>query len=351
MPSPVPNLMPGELIAPANAIRPETFSVLRYTPDTVEEAQLDNAEALKEMATRGGVLWVNLDGLGNVNLVRALGNALGLHPLALEDALTPHGRPKLEDYPEHLFLVTRILHWKPRRLLETEQTSVFLRPPYVITIQERPGDCLDGIRSRIRKNAGNLRRRDAGFLFYAILDAAVDQFFPKLEKLRQWLDALEDEVVYAPKQRSMERIHFTKRALLRLQRAVWPLREALNRLVRDGNRFITDDIRLYLRDCADHTMQVLEVTETYREIASGLMDMYLSSLSNRMNQIMTVLTVFSTVFIPLTFITGVYGMNFENMPELHWRYGYTLVWLLMLIVAAGLLVSFYLAGWIGHRKD
>lgn len=349
--TPLGGLPPGFLKAPSDAFRPETFSVIQFSPDQVVEKELSSVSELDPIEARGGVIWININGLGNVELLEELGQRLKLHPLALEDALTPHERPKLDDYPEHLFTAVQIFRWNSQTALEAERISAFLRPPYVLTVQERPGDCLDNLRERIRRGTGQIRRRGAGYLFYTILDAVVDHYFPILEKIGDWLADVEDSVVDRPQRRTVTQIQAVRRTLLSLRRSVWPLRESLNALIRDGSAFLQEDIRLYLRDCSDHAVQVLEVTETYREIASGLMDVYLSSLSTRLNEIMKVLTIISTIFIPLTFIVGVYGMNFEYMPELHWRFAYPVVWMVMLFIAGAMVWLFYRTGWLGSREE
>jgi magnesium transporter len=220
-------------------------------------------------------------------------------------------------------------------------------PSTVVTFQERPGDCLDPVRERLRKQTGHVRQRGADYLMYAIVDAIVDGYFPFLESLGDTIEGLEGDVIAAPVPTTLQRVHQTKRDLLSVRRCVWPLREAIGALARAETPLIDDAVGVYLRDCQDHAIQVLDIVETHRELSGGLVDLYLSGVSNRMNEVMKVLTMFATIFIPLTFIAGIYGMNFEFMPELKWKYAYPALWTVMVVVTAAMLVLFYRKGWIG----
>ncbi|HUW58830.1 MAG TPA: magnesium/cobalt transporter CorA [Planctomycetota bacterium] len=343
-----PGTPPSTLIAPDEAHVPESFHVFRYTADAVEETELDDVAKLADLRKREGVTWVNFDGLGNLEMVRALGALLDLHPLALEDVLHTRQRPKADDYESNIFVVLRMLHFENG--VETEQVSMFLGSDYVVTFQEHPGDCLDPIRERLRKGTGQLRRQGADFLMYAIIDTIIDNYFPFLEQVGEVVEELEDEVVENPTRQTLGRVHEIKRGLLDVRRSIWPLRDAVNTLIRDESALLGKTARTYLRDCYDHTIHVLDVVETYRELAGGLMDVYLSSVSNKMNEVMKVLTIIATIFIPLTFIAGVYGMNFEKMPELRSAWGYPVVWIVMVVVAVIMLVNFRRKGWLGGDK-
>jgi magnesium transporter len=297
------------------------------------------------------MLWVDVDGLGDADTVRSLGEIFNLHPLALEDVLHVFQRPKLEQYGEHYFLVARMASLNDH--LETEQLSIFLGKDFVLTFQDSlPGDCLDPVRNRIRKSLGRIRQYGPDHLVYALLDAVVDSHFPVLEHYGERLDVLEDRILEAATTRSISQVHTIKRDLLTLRRAIWPLRDALHSLLRDDIPMVTEETRVYLRDCYDHTVRLIEMIETYRELCADLVDLYLSSVNNRMSEVMKVLTVFSSIFIPLTFIVGVYGMNFDtsvsrwNMPELLWPFGYPLVLAFMLAVAVAFLVFFHRKGWL-----
>ena len=325
-----------------------------YGPDQIEEVAVANVDELRPLIGRRPVMWVNVDGLGDVELIRRLGEMFGLHRLALEDVVNTHQRPKVEEYADHIFIVTKIVHEEPA--LATEQVSMFLGRDFLLTFQEDVGDCFDPVRERLRNDRGRIRGAQADYLAYALLDAAIDEYFPVLERYGELVEGLEDAVMAAPTARIVSRIHLAKRDLLTLRRAIWPQREAINALVRDVSPLIAEPTRIHLRDCYDHCVQLMDMVETYREIASGLVDIHLSSISAHMNEIMKVLTIIATIFMPLGFIAGVYGMNFNaaaspwNMPELRWYWGYPFALGLMAAVAAGLVVYFWRKAWIGGGR-
>ena len=341
-------LPPGTFRTPPEAVVPKAVHVIHYSVDTIEERDVTSLSEVADWLDTKGVLWMNVNGLGNVDLFTECRELLGFHPLALEDALNVPQRPKVEDYDNHLFAVMRMLRLEGA--LECEQLSIFLGANCVVTFQEREGDCLDAVRQRIRKGSGQIRRQKADYLMYAIMDAVIDSYFPLLEKVGEVIEQLEGDVVAKPSNETLSRVHHTKRSLLEVRRTIWPLRDAINTLLRDENQLVSENTRLYLRDCYGHAIQVLDVTETYRELASSLMDVYLSSISNKMNEVMKVLTVIATIFIPLTFIAGVYGMNFERMPELKWRWGYAGVWAVMGAVTVAMAWFFARKGWLGGGK-
>lgn len=332
---------------------PTHVTATLITSDACQEHIITDPHQVTLLREQPGLLWINVDGLEDPEVVRGLGALFQLHPLALEDVINIHQRAKVEDYSGHTFIVVRMpVHGRP---VHTEQVSMFLGERFVITFQERPGgDCLEPLRQRLRKAAAGARvRATSGFLAYAIIDAIVDGFFPLLEDLGDSIESMEEAAVAAQGPHVIQQIHDTKADLIVLRRAIWPLREALNLLVRDEQRFIHAELRPYFRDCHDHTVQLLELIETYRELVADSRDLYMSGISNRLNEIMKVLTVISTVFIPLNFVAGVYGMNFHteispwNMPELNWTYGYPMVLTLMLIISLGLLGYFWRLGWLG----
>lgn len=335
------------------AVRP-TVRLIRYGPDQLEEREVKDAESLRSLIGKWPVTWVNVDGLGDLDLIRALGEMFGLHRLALEDVVNVHQRPKVEEYEDHAFIATRML--VARDAAVSEQITMFLGEGYLLTFQERPGDVFDPIRERIRRHRGFIRESKADYLAYALLDAVIDGYFPVLEHCGERLEALEDEVVSRPGGAAVAAIHEMKRDLLTLRRAIWPQREMINTLVRDPSPYVADQTRVYLRDCYDHTIQIMDIVETYRETASDLMDVYLSSVSTRLNEIMKVLTIIATIFIPLGFIASLYGMNFDpevspwNMPELRWYLGYPFSLGLMLLLALGLLYFFRRRGWLGGAE-
>lgn len=339
---------PGTLISHPDAA-PPLIRAMAYGPDGLEEVEVADVAELATLRSRWPVLWVNVDGVGDASSVEAIGEAFGLHRLALEDVMNVHQRAKVEEYDDFLFAVSRIATLAER--LDTEQISLFLGEGWVLTFQERTGDCWELVRERLRSGRGRIRSRGADFLFYALMDAIVDHFYPILEEFGARMELLEEEVIEAPRRELVAVIHAARRDLLALRHVTWPMREAAGQLYRDPSRLIHDDTRLYLRDTYDHTVQVIDLLENFREMASALMEVYLSSVNQRMNEVMKVLTIIATIFIPLTFIVGIYGMNFDpdaspwNMPELEWYWGYPAVMLLMLSIALGLLGFFRWKGW------
>jgi len=345
-----PGTAPGTLTAPAERRVDEvSIRLFDYGPERLEERTVASAEELVGLRRRDSVTWVDVVGLHDVETVRRVGELFGLHPLALEDVLNTGHRPKTEPFPDHHFVLTKSVRLGTG--LESEQVSIFFGHGFVVTFQETAADPFDGVRERLRTGRRKIRSSDADYLAYALLDAMVDELFPVLEGLGERLEALEEEVIERPDSGSLQEIHRLRRELLVLRRATWPQREVVQVLERDESGLIAADTRPFLRDCYDHVIQVLDFIETYRELASGLLDIYLSGVSNRMNEVMKVLTVIATLFIPLTFIAGIYGMNFDpavsawNMPELGWRYGYPASLALMAAVAVVLLLYFRRKGW------
>jgi magnesium transporter len=299
------------------------------------------------------VRWINVDGLNDPAVIRAFAEKYDLHPLAIEDVLHIPQRPKAETYPSHeevhgrVFMVARIVRMMgEQKQLQGEQISIFLGHRTVLTFQERPdGDCFDDIRSRLKSQGSRLRQNDASFLVYALLDAIVDNCFPILEHYSDLLEELEDEVLARPDKTVIQRIHGIKRELLLLRRAVWPMREVISALSREHHECLSANTQTYLRDVYDHTVQIIDMVETYREFASGLTETYMSAMSNRMNEIMKVLTIMTTIFVPLTFFAGVYGMNVE-FPEKNWPHFYYVFWGVCIFVAGSMLFWFRKRKWI-----
>jgi magnesium transporter len=349
----VPGSVPGTLRIEPDAPAP-VIVLIDYNEEKAVRLQIDQPEDCAPYLDTESVSWVDVKGLGSEDVLQRLGHVFNLHPLVLEDVVNVPQRPKVEEYDDQILIVARMMVLKESgRGFYSEQVSFILGKHYLLTVQEEPEhDCFGMVRDRLRMNKGTIRKRGADYLAYTLLDAIVDGFFPILEVYGESIEDLEDEVVESPTRQTLEKIHKLKRELLTLRRSVWPLRDAINLLIRDTNtELVGDDVRIYLRDCYDHTVQVLDMVETYRELASSLMDVYLSSVSNRMNEIMKVLTVISTIFIPLTFVAGVYGMNFNpersplNMPELNWYWGYPACWAVMLGIALALVYYFKRKGW------
>jgi len=326
--------------------------VLAYGPDGVEELQGVAPDRLSALRGQHSVLWVDVHGLGDEETLRAVGQAFSLHRLALEDVVNVQQRAKVEDYDEHLFVVARQLDVQAQEVA-TEQLSLFVGRDWVLTFQETPGDGFEPVRARIREGKGRLRQAGPDYLAYALIDAVVDSYYPILEATGDRLEELEDDVVARPEPELLARLYRTKRGLVALRRAIWPMRDALATLRREELALVQPETRLYLRDTSDHAVQLIELLESYRELSASLVDVYLSSVSNKMNEVMKVLTVIATLFIPLTFVAGVYGMNFHDspyaMPELTAKWGYPLTMGFMALIAIALVLWFRRRGWLGGR--
>ncbi|MFT6429359.1 MAG: magnesium transporter [Halopseudomonas sp.] len=316
-----------------------------------DENQLQSHEGIttaqcQALIGQHGVKWLNMYGVHQACSVQALGEIFGLHPLVLEDILNTDQRPKVEDYEGYLYIVLRMLRFdESRQQIHSEQVSLILGQDYVLSMQEKPGDVFQGLRERIQSGR-RIRFMQADYLAYAILDSVVDHYFVLLEKLGDEIEALEDELLIKPEPGTLQRIHHFKREMLMLRKAVWPLREVLSQLARDDHPLISKETRLFMRDVYDHSIHVIDTIDTLRDLLASMLELYLSSINNKMNEVMKVLTIIATLFMPLTFIAGIYGMNFEYMPELVWRWGYPSVWLVMLLVASGLLLLFRRRGWL-----
>ena len=355
---PPPGAAPGTLVADPNALS-SVIRVIAYGEDDMAEAQLDSVEQILEYLGRWPVTWVNVDGLGDTPLIERIGAIFNLHRLALEDVVNVSQRAKVEAHDECLYVVMRMLSVEKNVL--SEQFSMFIGSNFVLTFQERRGDYFDPVRGRLWQPSGRIRQRSPDYLGYALIDAVIDSYFPIMEHYDQRLDNIEERVQTMTDRSTIGDLHGVRKDLTALRRAVWPKREALNCLARESYPQISENTRRYLRDCYDHTIQVLDMLENLREIASGLGDLYMSGVGNRMNEIMKVLTLISTIFIPLSFIAGLYGMNFDpdaspwNMPELGWYFGYPVLVLLMVVIAGGQIFFFIKKGWIhwplGHRSD
>jgi len=292
--------------------------------------------------------WINVDGL-HPYVVNQFKERFGFHTLAAEDVLTTPQRPKMESHGEHLFVIARMLTCVDGRL-GNEQVSFFFFKDLLVTFQERPGDVWEPVRKRLQKTSGRFHKFGTPYLLYALLDAIVDHLFPVLEGYGDVLEALEDEVVSNPTQEVQRRIHGVKRDFISLRRVMWPMREVMNSLQRDEDDLIEDEVEVYFRDVHDHAVQIIEVVESLREMAGGLNDLFMSSVGNRMNEIMKALTIMASFFLPITFVAGVYGMNFEVIPELKWKYSYAVFWGVCLTMTAALAVYFHRKGWIGGGK-
>ena len=357
----VPGLAPGSIALPPGSPAPK-IHVFSYDEHDLEEFAVESVEALPSLKGRNKVLWVNVNGLGDPEVIERLGEVFGLHPLALEDVTNLTQRPKVEVYGDHLYIVLRLQRWvAERREVASEQLSMCLGEGFVISFQEHAGDPFDPVRERIRRGRPVIRRGGADFLAYALMDAVVDHFFPLMESFGDMLDELEERVMEQPSQKTLMEVRRARRMLVSVRRSVWPMRDAMASIQSDTVPFFHDRTRPYLRDLFDHSLRILDLAESYRDQVGGLMDGYLSSVSFRMNEIMGLLTLVGTIFLPLGFLTGLYGMNFDpaaspyNMPELGTRYGYPVLLGVMFAIAGVLLYLFWRRGWFevtggGPRK-
>jgi magnesium transporter len=322
------------------------ITFLDYDEQSFEEKQVPNIEECLKLKDTGTVSWINIDGLHDIELLEKLGKGFELHPLVLEDILNTGQRPKFEDYEKHIFIVLKMLSFSQEyQSVETEQVSVILGPNYVISFQERIGDVFEQIRDRIRNSKGRIRKTGPDYLAYALLDAIVDNYFVILEKLGEKIESMEEEVINNPRERTVQQIHSLKREMISLRKSIWPLRELIGGLQKSESSLIKETTDIYMRDVYDHTIQIIDTIESFRDMVSGLLDIYLSSLSNKMNAVMKVLTIIATLFIPLTFVAGIYGMNFKYMPELQWRWSYPIVWLVMITIGGVMLCYFKRKKW------
>ncbi|MDY0165817.1 MAG: magnesium/cobalt transporter CorA [Thermoguttaceae bacterium] len=339
-------LPPGSLVHVGEQKTPNVdIRVMDYTEQRLEEHTGVEPAAYAAFRRSPTVTWIDVVGLHEPAVIEELGAAFGLHPLTQEDILNTHQRPKVEVFDDYVYVVVKMLDFRNGALL-IEQVSLIIGKGYVLSFQEQPGDVFDGIRERLRTAKGRVRRSGADYLAYSLLDATVDSYFVILEQMGETAAELEDRVLADPQESVHREIHLLKRQLATLRKAVWPMREMTAAMQRTESEVLAPSTAVYLRDLYDHSVQVLDAVETLRDILAGLTDIYLSSLSNRMNAIMKVLTMIATIFIPLTFIAGIYGMNFEFMPELHWKWAYPAVLGIMLLVTVGMLGFFRRKRWL-----
>jgi len=323
------------------------ITIIDYDEAQFQEKEISAIEECLSFKDKPTTTWINVDGLHQVEVLERIGDCFGLHPLVLEDTLNTGQRPKVEDLGDYIYVVLKMLYAEEENgEITEEQLSIVLGPAFVISFQEGGGDVFDPIRERIRNGRGRARKMGADYLAYSLLDSVVDNYFIVLEKLGERIEFLEEELVANPTTETLHAIHALKRDMIFLRKSVWPLREIISGLERGESALIQESTVIYFRDVYDHTIQVIDTVETFRDMVSGMLDIYLSSVSNRMNEVMKVLTVITTIFIPLTLIAGIYGMNFRYMPELGWRWGYPMVWLVMLAMAGLMLVYFRRKRWL-----
>jgi len=322
------------------------ITVMDYDAERVEERPLAGPADLPPRRDTPAVTWINVDGLHETSQIEQIAQQFDLHPLVVEDVVDTTQRPKIEDHTDYLFIVLRMLSGADDGEVVSEQVSLVLGADFVISFQERPGDVFDPVRARIRSGKGRVRQMDAGYLAYSLLDAAVDNYFAVLERLGDRVESLQDELLADPTPRTLSEIHRLRQEMILVRRSVWPLREVVSALERADSPLVPAPVRTYLRDVYDHTIQVIETAETLRDMLASMLDTYLSSVSNKMNEVMKVLTIIATIFIPLTFLAGVYGMNFKYMPELEWPWGYPFVVAVMAGLALVMLAYFKRKRWL-----
>ncbi|HSW62752.1 MAG TPA: magnesium/cobalt transporter CorA [Dissulfurispiraceae bacterium] len=342
-------LPPGSLVHTGERKRGDVnISLIEYDASSMFESQIPGMDSCLSFLDKQTVTWLNVDGLHDADLMSRIGNCFALHPLVLEDVLSTDQRPKYEDFDEYLYIVVRMLRYDADDMkVKAEQISVILSQKYVLTFQEGvAGDVFDSVRTRLREDKGRIRKMGADYLAYTLLDTIVDNYFVILEQMGERIELLENELITNPTRKTLRMIHTLRGDALFLRRTAWPLREVINSFTRGDSPFITDATRVYLKDVYDHTIHAIDTLETYREMLAGMLDIYLSSMSNRLNEVMKVLTIIATIFMPLTFLAGVYGMNFKHMPELEWEWGYPVIWMIMIVIGLAMLAAFKRRKWL-----
>ena len=341
-------LPPGSLrLVDVDHLKPVSMELFTYNEQQFEENSSATLQDLVDKSSSKDVKWFNINGLHDGNLLQSVADQFNIHPLALEDITHTYQRPKLDDYGDYLYLVLKMITYNPQtREIFTEQVSILLLESTVISFQEREGDVFASIRERIRTAKGRLRKMGSDYLAYALMDVIVDTYFEILENIGEHLQKIEEELMLHPTPKTLQDIHHVKREVLYLFNSLWPLRQLLSSFQQNESKLIQKSTRFYLRDVYDHIMQVIDTIESLRDVASGMLDIYLSTVNNRMNEVMKVLTVMASIFIPLTFIAGIYGMNFDHMPELHWKYAYFFVLGIMGLMAFIMLALFRYKKWL-----
>ncbi|HUT73139.1 MAG TPA: magnesium/cobalt transporter CorA [Desulfatiglandales bacterium] len=341
-------LSPGTLVHDGDKkVEEAKITIIDYDATQFQEKEVETIEECFPFRDTPTVTWINIDGLHEVGIIEKIGQHFSIHPLILEDILHTGQRPKMEDFEDYIFLVVKMFYYDEKDdEIKMEQVSLLLGSNFVISFQEREGDIFNPIRERIRNHKGRIRMMKADYLGYALLDTIVDNYFIILEKIGEDIENMEEELVTRPTPETLQTIHNLKRELIVLRKSIWPLREVVNSLARGESPLINEATGVYLRDVYDHTIQVIDTIETFRDMVSGMLDIYLSSISNKMNEVMKVLTIIATIFIPLTFVAGLYGMNFEFMPELKWHWGYFAALSVMAAVAVFMVFYFRRKRWL-----
>jgi magnesium transporter len=339
---------PGTLIhIGERRIEKVRLTLVSYDADTIDERQANTADEALDHCDSRRFTWLNIDGIHDIDLIERLGRHFDIHPLTQEDILNTTHRPKFEEFKQYAYIVLKMLRYDTNsNRVSTEQVSLILTERVLISLQESSGDVFDPVRIRLQKARGRIRNAGCDYLAYALIDAIVDHYFSILEQIGVRIEDLEEETLSAPTTAVLQRIHAMKREILYLRKQIWPLREVVGAMAKEESMLIQNATRIFLRDVHDHAVQIMETIEAQRDLLTGLLDLYMTGISNRMNEIMKVLTIIATIFIPITFIAGVYGMNFKNMPELEWPWGYGLVWCVMIAVVIALVIFFKRKKWL-----
>ena len=322
------------------------ITVINYDASTLEEKHIADPDELLSYKKQSTVTWINISGVHDVKLVEKVCNLFAIHPLVQEDVTNTMRRPKAEEYDGYLFFLLRMIQYDDGQGVQGEQVSLIMGQDWVLSFQERPGDVFEPIRERIRTSSGRIRKLGADYLFFALLDAVVDHCFMVVETMGDHVESIEDAVLEHATPEILQSLHQHKRDVIFLRKAVWPMREALSNLEKVESSLISKNTRVFLRNLYDHAIQLIDTIETLRDVLTGLFDIYLSTVSNRMNEVMKVLTIIATIFIPITFVAGVYGMNFEAMPELKWKFAYPATLALMATMTLGMIGYFKKKGWL-----
>ena len=341
-------LPPGTLVhIGEKKIEKPVVTLIDYDESRFEEKEINVIDECFSYKDKPTVTWINIEGIHDTVLLEKLGNHFGVHPLAMEDILNTDQRPKIDNFDKNIFIVFKMLSYNDKnKEIITEQVSLILGSNFLVSFQEGiEGDVFNPVRERIKENKGKIRKEGADYLAYSLMDAVVDNYFVILEKTGERIESLEEETVINPTSKTLQEVHHLKREMIFLRKAVWPLREVISSLQREESSLIKETTKIFLRDVYDHAIQVMDTVESFRDMLSGMLEIYLSTMNNKLNQVMKVLTIIATIFMPPTFIVGIYGMNFKHMPELEWKYGYPVVMLLMFVIAISMLFVFKKKKW------
>jgi magnesium transporter len=341
-------MSPGILVhVGEQKIETARISMMSYDPARLEEKELNYIEDSFAYRDTPPVSWINIDGLHEVEMIEKIGTHFGIHPLTQEDIVNTGQRPKVEDFEDYIYLVLKMLKFdETSGHIVSEQVSLILGPHYLISFQETQGDVFNSVRERIRKGRVHIRKSGPDYLAYALIDAVVDHYFLILEKMGERIEHFEEQLHVQPTPEILQAIYDLKREMIYFRKQVWPMREVLNTWQKAESALVQEANTVFIRDVYDHTIQVIDTIESFRDIISGMMDLYLSTVSNKMNEVMKVLTIMATIFIPLTFVAGIYGMNFKYMPELEWKWSYPVLWMVLIVIFVGMVFYFKHKKWL-----